>query len=536
MRLVSIAKMRDIEGAAISAGVSTSVMMEAAGNGVARVVLEYGIPKGVLGLIGRGNNGSDTLVALSVLAAGGVRAVALLVDRKPDDLSRRLEQNGGRIISFSAGMEKAGMASLMATCNVILDGILGIGAKLPLRGQVAAVLGEVKAALAEVGDSFTVIAIDSPSGVDCDAGAVDAATIPADLTLVMGACKQGLLRLPAHDFVGEIREVPLGFELPAGPDEIEVADRTMVSAVLPQRPSDSHKGMFGTALIVAGSSNYTGAPVLAAMGAYRCGTGIVTLAVPSSVHSALAAEMREPTWILLPAELGAISEAAAGVLGEAVDKASALLIGPGLGTAEVTRRFLEHFLLSHKSGASLAPRIGFVQQEAAKGQGDAAALPSMVVDADGLRLLAKIPGWSKLLPAETVLTPHPGEMTALTGMTREQVQADRVAVARRYAMEWGHVVVLKGAFTVVASPDSRTVLLPFATAALAKAGTGDVLAGLIVGLRAQGLSALDAAISGCWVHGQAGLLAADRCGSTAAVLASDVALAIGIVLGDLGLH
>jgi NAD(P)H-hydrate epimerase len=166
--------------------------------------------------------------------------------------------------------------------------------------------------------------------------------------------------------------------------------------------------------------------------------------------------------------------------------------------------------------------MGFLAPAAQAQAEPDAAMPPLVVDADGLKLLAQVEGWAGRLPRETVLTPHPGEMAVLTGLDKNAVQADRTGVAQRYAAQWGHVVVLKGAFTVVAAPDGRTTLQPFASAALARAGTGDVLAGAIAGLLAQGLSPYDAAVAGAYLHGLAGMRAAEALGSTASVIASDV--------------
>jgi hydroxyethylthiazole kinase-like uncharacterized protein yjeF len=150
-----------------------------------------------------------------------------------------------------------------------------------------------------------------------------------------------------------------------------------------------------------------------------------------------------------------------------------------------------------------------------------------------LKLLAKLPDWAKLLPAPAILTPHPGEMSALTGLSVEDIQNDRLAVAKKFAAEWGHVVVLKGAFTVIAAPDGRTSTIAVATPALARAGTGDVLSGLIAGLRAQGVDAYNAAVAGAWIHAQAGLAAADDLGSEAAILAGDVLESVSYVLAEL---
>jgi len=160
-------------------------------------------------------------------------------------------------------------------------------------------------------------------------------------------------------------------------------------------------------------------------------------------------------------------------------------------------------------------------------------MPALVVDADGLKLMAKIADWPKLLPSAAILTPHPGEMSVLTGLSKEEVQQDRQGIARKYAQMWGHVVVLKGAFTVVAAPDGRLTVIPVASPALARAGTGDVLAGLIVGLRAQGVEAYEAAVAGAWIHAQAGLYAADDLGTTASVMAGDVLNSVSDVVSDI---
>jgi NAD(P)H-hydrate epimerase len=185
-----------------------------------------------------------------------------------------------------------------------------------------------------------------------------------------------------------------------------------------------------------------------------------------------------------------------------------------------------------KKGGS---RIGFVHEEGEGKQKQevSSELPPLVFDADGLKLLAKINEWHKLLPSPAILTPHPGEMAILTGSSKEEIQRDREANAVRFAKEWGHVVVLKGAFTVVASPDGGRAIIPVASSALARAGTGDVLAGLIVGLRAQGVEAFEAAVAGAWIHAQAGLYAADYLGTVASVLAGDVLNAVSDVLSDI---
>jgi NAD(P)H-hydrate epimerase len=361
-------------------------------------------------------------------------------------------------------------------------------------------------------------------------------TIAADLTVTMAAVKQGLLKLPAFEYIGDLEVVDIGLpdDLPSLNEvQIEVADVDSIAALLPERAIDSHKGTFGTALIAAGSVNYTGAALLAGEAAYRSGAGLVTLAIPASLHGTLAGRFPEATWVLLPHEMGVISSGAAEVLAKNFENASALLIGPGFGTENSTREFMENFLEGRYGARKNTTRIGFVPQEKEKQDANNARIPPLVIDADGLKLLAQVKDWYQKLPGPAILTPHPGEMAVLTDLSKDLIQEKRQEIAAQYARTWGHIVVLKGAFTVVAAPDGRVTLIPVASPALARAGTGDVLAGLIVGLRAQGLDAYEAAVAGAWIHAQAGLYAADDLGTAASVLAGDVLNSISDVISDL---
>ena len=314
--------------------------------------------------------------------------------------------------------------------------------------------------------------------------------------------------MPAFEYLGHLRVVDIG--LPADFEPMQsvrrfVADESYVYAHLPSRPLDAHKGTFGTALIVAGSSNYPGAALLAGRAAYRSGAGLVTIAVPQSLQMGLAGRLPEATWLPLPEEQGAVAAEGTKMVVGGLERVTALLLGPGFGLKPCSRDFIEQLL-------------------------DGGKLPPLVVDADGLKLLAQIKGWEEQLPAGSILTPHPGEMAILTGMSTSEIQAERVETAERFSQQWGQVVILKGAFTVIASPEGDTALVPVATPALARAGTGDVLAGLVVGLRAQGMDAFPASVVAAWIHAQAGLAAARRLGSTAGVLAGDLVRHIPRVL------
>jgi hydroxyethylthiazole kinase-like uncharacterized protein yjeF len=531
MKLVTVAEMQQIEREADSSGLTYPQMMENAGKSLAEIIHErYGrpVPGAALALVGPGNNGGDALVALCELAGWGWRVVAYLVRPRDegDLLVVALKKAGGEVRPGIGDDHFTELAALLEGGGVLLDGALGTGARLPLKQEVAEVLRFVKEWLETNPGRQQVVAVDCPSGVDCDTGQAAPECLKAGLTVTMAAVKQGLLRFPAAEYIGDLRIATIG--------DLEdlktwqslsrlVVDAEMVRKVLPLRPLTAHKGTFGTALVVAGSVNYTGAAWLAGQAAYRCGAGLVTLAVPYPLHAALAGQFPEATWLLLPDELGVIAENAIPVVREGLGRATALLVGPGFGMEETSLRFLDGLF---EVAGTMQKKMGFSHQRKVEITLPKATLPPAVVDADGLKLLSRLPEWQIRLPAPAVLTPHPGEMAVLTGLEKEELLADRVATTEHFAHKWGHVLVLKGAFTVIASPDGRTALIPVATPALARAGTGDVLAGLIVGLRAQGMEAFEAAYAAAWLHAQAGLQAARELGSTAAVLAGDVLRAV----------
>ncbi|MFQ5615728.1 MAG: NAD(P)H-hydrate dehydratase [Anaerolineales bacterium] len=541
MKLVTVTEMIAIEQEADASGLTYDKMMENAGRNLAAVVAEmysYLSGEGILALVGKGNNGGDALVALTRLAQQGWKTTAYLVADRPSDdpLVDRLTEAGGQLIRAGLGTGHQSLVHEIGSTPLLLDGVLGTGIKLPLRGTAAEVLETVKGHLSKMDSPPIVVAVDCPSGVDCDTGETAPQTLPAQLTITMAAAKVGLFNFPAADHAGRLRLVGIG---PLdGLESWGVATRTVtgedsVRKILPKRPRNAHKGTFGAVTVVAGSTNYTGAALLAGKAAYRVGAGLVTLAVPGIVYRVLAGHFPEATWLLLPEEMGVIAANAAGLLDKNLERTTALLLGPGFGLEDTTRDFVTN-LLTPATGKS-RPKIGFVKStQESEDEKPKTELPPIVVDADGLKLLAKIPDWPAKLPGDTVLTPHPGEMSALTGLDKDEIQADRLGAAERFAKEWGHVVVLKGAFTIVAAPDGRLTLIPVATPALARAGTGDVLAGMIAGLRAQGVDAFDAAVAGAWLHAQAGRIAEYDLGSSAAVLAGDVLDAVVDAMGEIG--
>jgi ADP-dependent NAD(P)H-hydrate dehydratase / NAD(P)H-hydrate epimerase len=542
MRIVSVEEMRAIERQADAGGLTYADMMENAGRGVAEQVhAVYGQQMSrVAALVGSGNNGGDALVALAHLATWGWSVCAcLIMERSEDDpLVQRVIEAGGEVFGL-ASESYASLDSALQKVDVVLDGVLGTGIRLPLKQSLAQTLAHIGQVLGRITPRPRIVAVDCPSGVDCDSGEAAPETLSADLTVTMAAVKLGLLRLPAFACLGELRLVEIGpLEGLSAWQSLtrRVVDAGWVGEILPPRPLDSHKGTFGTALIVAGSGNYSGAALLAGKAAYRVGAGLVTMGIPESLHAPLAGHFPEATWLLLPEEMGVIGADAAGLLMRNLARATALLLGPGFGLEKTTHDFLDRLLT--QAPAYDRQEMGFLPGQSAakndsKGVDASPGLPPLVVDADGLKLLSRLPGWEKRLPSPAVLTPHPGEMAALTGLSTDQIQADRLALAEKYALAWGHVVVLKGALTVVAGPDQRSAVLPVATPALARAGTGDVLAGMIAGLRAQGMPAYEAAVAGAWIHAMAGLTAADQLGTTASVLAGDVLRCIPAVFSGL---
>jgi ADP-dependent NAD(P)H-hydrate dehydratase / NAD(P)H-hydrate epimerase len=531
MKLVTIAEMRAVEREADAQGWTYAEMMQKAGFGLAELVHSfYGYEERlvVTALVGSGNNGGDALVALSALAEVGWQVCAYLVKARSetDELILQLRQAGGAISGVENDPDFKQLDEWIAESTVLLDGVLGTGIQLPLKEDVAGVLRHVK----ESAFCPPVVAVDCPSGIDCDTGKAADECLPAEMTVCMAAVKAGLLSFPAFQLAGDLQVVDIGLsDGLAAWDAIrrEVISEDVVSAILPERPADGHKGTFGTAAICAGSINFSGAVLLAAQAAGKMGTGLVQVSAPSPLHSALAGFIPNVTWVLLPHQMGAISGDAAGVLLKSLGRATALLIGPGFGledcTADFVRRLLDGRLNTRERG-----HIGFVSAKP-DAQAEPLAekeLPPMVIDADGLKLLARIEDWPTKLHSMAVLTPHPGEMAILTGLTTEEIQNQRLEIASQYAQKWGHVVVLKGAFTVVASPDGRASVVPVATTALSHGGTGDVLSGMITGLRAQGVAPFEAAVAGAWLHAHAGLAAANKVGHEASVQATDVVDAI----------
>ncbi len=540
VKIITVEQSRVIENKANEGGLSFAQMMENAGRATATAIqrrIKVG-GKRVLILVGPGNNGGDGLVAAHHLWEMGAKVTCYLWKRdiEGDTNFRRIGEDRLPTIWAEDDDGFEALRGLLGGAAVVVDALLGVGIARPIGGMLKDLLDVVRETINQLHtpnelaetvppDPFApiplVVAVDCPSGLDCDTGALDPAGVPADLTVTFAHPKQGMLRFPGAEAVGQIVVADIG--IPSGLTSdvpLGMATAGLIRSWLPPRPRSAHKGTFGRALIVAGSVNYVGAATLAGSGAKRVGTGLVTMALPMPIQPAVAAGLPEATHLLLPHDLGVIASAAVPVLRDHLEGYDALLLGPGLTQEKESVSFVHALLGSGQ--AERKGHIGFVSSVASE-QAKGAELPPLVVDADGLNALATADRWWRMLPPGTILTPHPGEMARLMGdgTSTSDIQADREGLVRRMAARWKTVVVLKGAFTVVADPGGRAFVLPFANPALATAGSGDVLAGAIVGLRAQGMDALEAAVAGAYLHGLAGEMARADLGD------------MGVVAGDL---
>jgi len=502
VRLCGADEMRAIDEAAIRGlGITGLALMERAGAAVAAAAAALS-PRGrVVVLCGGGNNGGDGWVAARLLWKAGrdVRVHALVPrDRLAGDALAACEA------AEQAGVPAAALedASLVEARpgDVVVDALLGTGLARPPEGVFAAAIARIEA-LRERG--ARVLAVDVPSGLSADTGRPLGPCVRADRTVTFAFWKRGLALAPGAELAGEVEVADIGIPAEAAarvPVGAELLLEEEARALVPPRAPDAHKGSAGRVLVVAGSPGKTGAAHLALCGALRGGAGLVTLAAREEVLSLALAGRPEAMSVPLPGH-GPLGAADLPALAAAARGADALAIGPGIPRGPETAGLLRDLL-------------------------EAVRLPA-VLDADALNALAERRGVGGL-PAPAVVTPHPGEMARLCGLSIAEVQADRIGLAAAKARGWGCVVVLKGAGTVVADPAGPPAVIASGNPGMATGGTGDVLAGLIAALLAGGLDARAAARAGAYVHGAAGDRAARRQGQRGLV-AGDLADALGEV-------
>ncbi len=489
------AEIREMDRRAIEeVGLPGRVLMELAGAGTAQRIMDRlgGRPGRALVLCGRGNNAGDGYVIARHLSDAGwtVRCIAAF---DPEGLTGDAAANhalfvalGGEVRRLRDRPPTARMANWLSHADVIVDALFGTGLTRPLEGALV----ELVEAANEARHALRV-AVDIPSGVQADTGAVLGAAFEAHVTMTYGLPKPGQLLHPGAGLTGELQTVAIGLPrsvIEAVGASVRASSDAAAARRLPARPADAHKGTFGHVAVVGGSSGKEGAALLAARGALRGGAGLVTWN-----HGAGALTTLRPAELMThPLDQGALDP-----------RSDVLVVGPGLGQDAAALTALKLALASGRA---------------------------LVLDADALNLLASDPTLG--VPEAAVLTPHPAEAARLLGCATSDVQSDRLDAALRLVARYRCTVVLKGAASVVASPDRPQVIVPVGDAALATGGTGDVLAGFIGALRAQGLDPHEAAWVGAHLHALAGARLGREVGH-AGVLAGEVADALPPVMTEL---
>lgn len=465
--------------------IKTLQLMENAGRGAAEVIKRelsgVSAPKKVSIIAGKGNNGGDGFVAARHLRNSGISASVYLLARPEDvkgdagaNLSAWRKMNGEVFTILSVDDLRKYEAALRHS-HVIADAIFGTGLSAAVAGVHAEVINLINSLKKKT------VAIDIPSGVDADTGRVPGAAVRADITATMALPKIGLYVYPGRDYSGRVEVVDIGSprELTENPSiRWNLITGDWLKTFLKRRKADSHKSSYGHLLVIAGSPGMTGAACMAGEAAMRIGAGLTTIALPESLNPIMEVKTTEVMTIGVPETADrTVGPESWGRIKDALANKTAVLIGPGLGNKKGVFELIEKLVTDIE-----AP---------------------FIIDADGLNAVAKDLSVLKGRKAEVILTPHPGEMSRLLQTTINEVQANRLSSAERLSEMTGATVVLKGAGTIIAGK-GQVFINPTGNPGLATAGTGDILAGMIGGLLAQGYGPVDAASAGAYIHGMAG--------------------------------
>ncbi|MCF8012005.1 MAG: NAD(P)H-hydrate dehydratase [Clostridiales bacterium] len=498
MRAVTAAEMREMDREAIQdIGIPGAVLMENAGRHVVEICEQLAgdcTGKYFVVISGKGNNGGDGFVAARHLKNRGAEVKVYLMAETGDvkgDARLNLDiwlKMGGTVVNALQYSSEAWEEELKRA-GVIIDALYGTGFKGAVRDSAVPLVNAVNTSLA------VIVAADIPSGLEADTGKVNGPCIRADAAVTFGLPKIGLLTGDGPEYTGDLHVVDISI-----PEEIlqrgnkEVISGPQVRNMLPRCPENAHKGDLGRALVIGGSPGMSGAVCLAASACARSGAGLVTAAVPREIHQIAENKLTEVMTYPLP-QTGEGMIAAGGVHSAGLlEKAGAVALGPGLGVSEDTITLVEEILKS-------------------------LSVPC-VVDADGLNALAQSQFNLRERNEHTVITPHPGEAARLLGCSTAEIQANRPESARNLAECTGAVVVLKGAGTIVAA-GNKMYINTSGNPGMASGGSGDVLTGIITALLARGISPVDAAVSGVYLHGLAGDFAAEEKGVTG-IIAGDI--------------
>ncbi|MFZ5633197.1 MAG: NAD(P)H-hydrate dehydratase [Bacillota bacterium] len=517
MKAVTAQEMREIDRRAIVEFKIPGIMlMENAGLRVVEAVLEkLSAIQGrtVTIFAGKGNNGGDGLVVARHLFNMGADVKVLLLD-SPDNISGDAAVNleiwqrmGQKVYTVTQKDDFNVVRLFLVRTDIIVDAIYGTGFK----GKVREYAGRIIEAINACGKP--VIAVDVPSGLEADTGFVHGPCIRASLTVTFGLPKVGLLLEPGASYAGDLRVADISLPASLLDDErlkCNLIDRNLVRGWLPFRPNSSHKGDYGRVLVISGSRGMAGAACLTAGAAARAGAGLVTLAVPEGIYGPVASKLTEVMVAPVPQTgEGTLSREALPVIGGMLERADVLAMGPGLSTNPET-------------------------VEAVRKIVSLSRIP-IVLDADGLNAFIGHTELFKKVKNPLVLTPHPGEMARLAGLSIEEVQLGRLDTARSWSSTWKAVLVLKGARSIIALPDGTTYINTTGNPGMATGGSGDVLTGIIAGLLAQGMEAARSAAAGVYLHGLAGDTAVKDTGMMG-LLAGDILQALPAVTRILESH
>lgn len=514
MRAATTSEMKDLDKVAIETyGIPSIVLMENAGRGAAETILNYfdGIIDKKVGIfIGKGNNGGDGLVISRYLNQKGVQIQLYLLapkSRISGDAKINLDIVSKMNIPLVEMTNNEAFNQLKGEMNhldIIVDGILGIGLTSDVKGFFKDVIEYINRL------KKPIVSVDAPSGLDCDSGWPKGISIEADLTITFGLPKVGQLIYPGLDFVGRLKVIDIGIPNEALINanlKCHLVTYDMVKGAIKDRAPNSHKGNYGHLLVIAGSVGKTGAAALASLGALRSGAGLVTLGIPESLNLSMEVKLTEVMTKPLPEtyehtfSLEALEQIQALTL-----KKGAVAMGPGISTHPQTRELILRLITE-------------------------LTIP-LIIDADAVNALAGYLDILKQAKSQIILTPHPGEMARLLGISTSEVQKDRVGIARAVAREHGVYVVLKGARTIIGDPEGNIYISPTGNPGMATGGMGDVLTGMIGGFIVQGYEVLDACLISVYIHGLAGdLIARDKGGI--GMIAMDVVERLPEVIRDI---
>ena len=503
MKIVSTAKeMQEIDDLAINKyGIKGLELMENAGKGIVEALKKrFGnfSSKRVLMFCGKGNNGGDGFVAARLLFNMGIHVTVLLLEKQADlkndaainaESARKL---GIKIIE----VEKTNVHLLehsLENCDIVIDALFGTGLTRPVNGRYKQAIEKINQA-----QKF-VTAVDIPSGLDSDTGRLMGTCIRADLTLALALLKRSHLLFPAAELVGELEIIDIKIPsevIDSQAIKVQVVEEADLRPWFRKRSTDSHKGNYGHVLVIAGSRGKGGAAGLTALAALRIGCGLVTLALPESCQKALEFHPLEVMTVPAPeTDAGTFALSAKKILLDYSKGMSAVAIGPGLSTEPETVQLLNELL----------PVINC----------------PLIIDADGVNALARNPSLISELRTDTVLTPHPREMSRISGIETSKILENRIEIAKKFASDHSVNIVLKGAATIISQPNGLTTINPTGNPGMATAGSGDILTGIIASLVAQGFSIPKASVAGTYLHGLAGDIFAQG-ESQASLIAGDL--------------